>query len=70
MSVNTSSPAPNMPGRVLHVPETVSYVGLSRAKIYELIKAGHFAKMTRLSARRVGFRVCDLDAWLEGRAQA
>lgn len=62
--------APPMPGQVLHVPESAAYVGLSRARIYELIKLGDFAPQVRLSARRVGFRLRDLDAWLDARVAA
>lgn len=66
----TSPAAPIQPGQILHIHETSTYVGLSRAKVYELIKAGTFAPMVRLSARRVGFRLRDLDSWLDARVAA
>lgn len=64
-----------LPGQVLPISapagemSAATYVGLGRSSIYELIKDGKFAPVVRLSAHRVGFRVCDLDAWIASRIE-
>ena len=49
----------------LSLPEVESLVGLRKTTIYGRIKAGEFPPPVRLSARKVGWRVADIRAWLE-----
>lgn len=50
--------------RVESIPFVATRVGLSRATIYRLMKAGNFVPLVRLSPRRVGFITEDVDAWI------
>lgn len=67
IAVSAVSAAPLNPGQILHVPEACAYVGLCRAQVYVLMKAGQFAPKIQLSQRRVGFRVRDLDSWIDAK---
>nr|WP_042327454.1 AlpA family phage regulatory protein [Paraburkholderia ginsengisoli] len=43
-------------------------IGLSRTTIYSRVKAGTFPEPVRLGARSVGWRVSDIEAFLESPA--
>lgn len=53
---------------VLRLPAVIQLVGLSRSSIYLLIKQARFPKPVLLSLRAVGWRQCDIHAWLESRS--
>ena len=53
--------------RVLSPAETAKTLGLSEPVLERLRAAGEGPPWVRLSARRVGYRVADLAAWLESR---
>lgn len=53
--------------RLISMKETVSIVSLSRAKIYELIKAGQFVIPTQLTPCRIAFRESLLEKWIQER---
>lgn len=53
---------------VLRLPDVIRLVGLSRSSIYLLIQQGRFPKPVLLSLRAVGWRQCDIHAWLESRS--
>lgn len=53
--------------RIKRIDQAASYVGLSRATIYRLIKTGDFPSPLRLGERSVGFDSEDLDEWLDAK---
>lgn len=55
--------------RILRISEVCKLTGLSRATIYRLKAAGDFPAPVRLSARAVGWRLCDIMEWIEQRAE-
>ena len=55
--------------RILRIRHVVAKVGLSKSKIYLLIKAGEFPKPVRLAATAVGWKSTDLDKWIESRPE-
>lgn len=55
---------------VLRLPTVIQMVGLSRSSIYLLIQRNEFPKPLQLSVRAVGWRLSDIEAWLESRAVA
>jgi predicted DNA-binding transcriptional regulator AlpA len=56
--------------RVLSEPEAVEALGLSRRTWDRLKSIGDVPAKTRLSEGRVGYRVCDIAAWLDARREA
>ena len=55
--------------RVLSEPEAVEALGLSRRTWDRLKSLGDVPAKTRLSEGRIGYRVCDLAAWLDARRE-
>jgi predicted DNA-binding transcriptional regulator AlpA len=55
--------------RVLSEPEALEALGLSRRTWDRLKSLGDVPAKTRLSEGRVGYRVCDLAAWLDARRE-
>lgn len=53
---------------IYRLPAVLEVTGLSRATIYRLLERGEFPPRVKLSQRCVGWRVADVDAWLEVRA--
>ncbi|CAK0232911.1 phage transcriptional regulator AlpA [Burkholderia pseudomallei] len=43
--------------------------GLARSTIYDRVKAGTFPAPIKIGAHAVGWRVADIDAWLEAPAE-
>lgn len=58
------------PDTILRRPAVEQMVGLSRSGIYALISRGEFPKPIRLTSRAVGWRLRDIQGWLEARAQS
>ena len=52
---------------IYRLPAVLEITGLSKATIYRLINRGDFPPRVQLSPRCVGWRVGDIDAWLERR---
>ena len=52
---------------IYRLPAVVEITGLSKATIYRLIGRGDFPPRVQLSPRCVGWRVGDVDEWLEKR---
>jgi len=50
--------------------KAASYLGISKAHLMRLRKAGQGPRFVRLGERRLAYRRADLDAWLEQRASA
>jgi prophage regulatory protein len=55
-----------MVSRILRLPAVIELSGLSRSSIYLMISNGNFPRQVSLGARAVGWRECDIHAWLEG----
>jgi prophage regulatory protein len=53
--------------RLLAMKEVVKIIGLSRATIYELIKAGDFIPPIRLTDSRIAFSELMLERWIDSR---
>jgi predicted DNA-binding transcriptional regulator AlpA len=56
--------------RVLNRSETIRMVGLSDRTWDRLEAKGETPPKTRISEGRIGYRVCDLAAWLDARREA
>ena len=55
---------------VLRIRDLVDAIGLSKARIYEMVAAGEFPRPIRLGPRAVGWRRSDVEAWLDSRPAA
>ena len=55
--------------RVLSEPETIRALGVSDRTFDRLKAIGDVPQKTRLSQGRVGYRVCDIKAWLDSRRE-
>ena len=53
--------------RVMSPRQVVCAIGISRTSLYRLMAVGDFVKPIRLSKRRIGFKVADVNAWVDGR---
>jgi predicted DNA-binding transcriptional regulator AlpA len=58
----------SMGNRVLSSREASSHVGLSEMTLRRYRTEGTGPRFVRLGERRIGYRIADLDAWLESRA--
>jgi predicted DNA-binding transcriptional regulator AlpA len=56
--------------RVLDERTAADFIGLSHMTLERMRKLGTAPKHLMLSPRRLGYRVCDLLAWLDARAAA
>lgn len=56
-----------MNNRILRMDEVYSLVSLSRATIYRLLKENDFPDKVKLSERSIGFRLQDIQKWIENR---
>lgn len=59
-----------MQAKILRRKDVESMIGLSRSTIYKLISQGTFPKAIRLGPRAVGWRLSDIEIWIESRANA
>ena len=58
-----------MSEQILRLPETQARTKLSRSTIYRLAKAGKFPAPVALGPRAVGWRLSQIEDWLERLAQ-
>jgi len=58
------------PIAIYRLPAVLEVTGLSKATVYRLLSRGEFPARVQLSPRCVGWRVADIDAWLEARIAA
>lgn len=56
--------------RVVDEKTAAEFIGLSPMTLERMRKLGTAPRHVALSPRRLGYRVCDLLAWLEARAAA
>jgi len=54
--------------KILRRKDVEEIVGLSRSTIYKLMSTGAFPRSIRLGTRAVGWRLSDIEAWIEFRA--
>lgn len=52
---------------MLNIKQVCTKCGLSRSTIYRLMNAGDFPKAVKLTAKRIAFRVEDIENWLTTR---
>lgn len=52
---------------IVRLPSVQAITALSRSSIYDGISKGTFPKPIKLSARAVGWRTSDIEAWLNSR---
>ena len=62
--MNPSQPTPSP--LIISISDAASRVCISKAELYRKIKAGDFPLPVRLTEKRRGIRVSDLNAWVEG----
>lgn len=55
---------------ILRRPAVEATVGLGRSAIYNLMAKNLFPKPVKLTAKAVGWRLSDIDAWLASREVA
>lgn len=53
-----------MPITIIKLPRVIELTTLSKSSIYKLVKAGKFPKPVQLGERATGWRVSDVEAWL------
>ena len=54
--------------RILRFPEVSQATGLSRSTIYRLVRSGTFPQSVALTARTIGWRIDEVEAWIAARA--
>jgi len=59
-----------MSGMIIRRHEVERRVGLGRSSIYALMARGLFPRPVRIGLRAVGWRVDDIDGWLQNRPLA
>jgi predicted DNA-binding transcriptional regulator AlpA len=59
---------PDMNDRVLSTRETAEFIGGSERALERWRVTGDGPKFCRIGPRKVGYRVSDVEAWLEARA--
>lgn len=65
--MDTSTPQP-AEDRIVREPECRKITGLSRTRRYELEQLGRFPRRVKLSDRACGWRLRDVNAWIESRS--
>jgi prophage regulatory protein len=53
--------------KIIRFPELIELIGLSRARIYQLMADDLFPKPIKLSVRAVGWKQADIQKWLDER---
>ena len=56
-----------MRAKILRRKDVETMIGLSRSTIYKLMSQGTFPKAIRLGPRAVGWRLSDIEVWIESR---
>ncbi|EHP93337.1 helix-turn-helix transcriptional regulator [Methylorubrum extorquens] len=66
-SMTNGDARPSSDRNVLSLTDACKAANLGNSTLRQLIREGRGPQVVRLSARRVGIRRCDLDAWIAGR---
>ena len=53
--------------KIIRAAEVVEMLAISRTTLWRLIKAGKFPPPLKLSVRARGWRLSDVEAWLDSR---
>lgn len=53
--------------RVALKPEVLNITGLSEATVHRMEKAGQFPQRVKISAKRVGWRLSEIQEWVKSR---
>ena len=53
--------------KIIRAAEVLEMIGLSRTTLWRLVKAGKFPAPLKLSVRARGWRLSDVEAWLDSR---
>ncbi|HIF9109853.1 TPA: AlpA family phage regulatory protein [Photobacterium damselae] len=62
------NPVPVAQDRIVREAERKQITSISRAQAYQLEKRGLFPKRVRLGSRSVGWRLSDLEEWMNNRS--
>jgi prophage regulatory protein len=54
---------------LISIKEVILRTSFSKTTIYRLVRGGHFPKPIKISARRVGWLLQELDEWLNVQTQ-
>ena len=60
---------PNLPTRLLRLPEVQARTGLSRSTIYMRVELRRFPRPVSLGERAVGWIEAEIEAWIRERAE-
>ncbi len=55
----------NLPKRVLPEPRAAEYLGISSKTLKRRFKDGTGPRFVMIGSNRRGYRICDLDAWVD-----
>lgn len=55
--------------RILSIKDLMQILNLGRTTIYSLLKRGEFPAPLRLSPRRIGWRISQIEEWLDKKLQ-
>lgn len=53
--------------QILRLADVVRYVGLSKATVWRHVQQGRFPAPIKLTERAVGWRVIDVQEWIDSR---
>lgn len=53
--------------KTLSIKQVIEATSLGRSTIYQMVKDGNFPAQVRLSPRRVGWKIEDIDNWIASR---
>ncbi|WP_168794444.1 helix-turn-helix transcriptional regulator [Paraburkholderia aromaticivorans] len=56
--------------RLIRLEEVMSRTGLTRALMYQMMKAGDFPKSVKITGRAVAWQSSLVDKWIQGRIEA
>ena len=59
-----------MLAKILRREDVETMTGLSRSTIYKLMSQGTFPKAIRIGPRAVGWRLSDIEVWIDSRTNA
>lgn len=68
--MTTASTQHSQTPRIIRLSEVVARVGLCRASIYNLIKAGDFPAQIQLGLNSVGWVESEVQSWIDNRIAA
>jgi prophage regulatory protein len=57
-----------MQAKILRRKDVETMIGLSRSTIYKLMNQGTFPKAIQLGPRAVGWRISDIEDWIDQQA--